>query len=176
MRSAKNYHLFVLALVIIIYLWLRFWNLSEACLFFDEIFSLHAARQSWGSMLWFVAQDLIHPPLFYILLKIWTGIGGDGLFWVRLFPLIFFRPGFGPVLSIEPGTKIKRLADRSSLSVFGCQRLFDQIRAGDPDVQRGVLLRTFFRFGPDAAPLLSRLGRLCRFCRVVAQPGRVLTK
>ena len=106
MRSAKNYHLFVLALVIIIYLWLRFWNLTEACLFFDEIFSLHAAGQSCGSMLWFVAQDLIHPPLFYILLKIWTGIGGDGLFWVRLFPLIFSVLGLAPFYLLSRELKL----------------------------------------------------------------------
>jgi uncharacterized membrane protein len=89
MKLVKNYQLFFIVLMTVAYVLIRFWNLTDSCLFFDEIFSLHAAGQSWGEMFWFVAQDLIHPPLFYILLKVWIMIGGDGLLWVRLFPLIF---------------------------------------------------------------------------------------
>ncbi len=89
MKYAKNYQFLILILIIFCYLGVRFWNLTDVCLFFDEIFSLHAAKLSWGNLFWFVAQDLIHPPLFYILLKIWILIGGESLFWVRLFPLIF---------------------------------------------------------------------------------------
>lgn len=35
-----------------------------------------------------MAADIIHPPLFYVLLKVWIGIGGESLLWLRLFPLI----------------------------------------------------------------------------------------
>lgn len=74
------------ALVISLYVLFRLWNLTASCLWFDEIFSVHAAQHSWNELLSFVAQDLIHPPLFYILLKIWIGIGGESLLWLRLFP------------------------------------------------------------------------------------------
>ncbi len=37
----------------------------------------------------FVARDLIHPPLFYVLLKLWIAVGGESLFWLRLFPVVF---------------------------------------------------------------------------------------
>lgn len=72
-----------------VYVALRFWRMTESCLWFDEIFSVHAAEQVWGSLLSFVALDLIHPPLFYVLLKLWTTAGGEGLFWLRLFPVVF---------------------------------------------------------------------------------------
>lgn len=78
----------------------RFWNLTASCLWFDEIFSVHAATQSWDSILSFVALDLIHLPLFYVLLKLWIGVGGEGLFWLRLFPVIFSVASLFPLLSL----------------------------------------------------------------------------
>lgn len=79
----------LLSALAVVYILLRFWHLTDSCLWFDEIFGVHAATLGWGEMLWFVAQDLIHPPLFYILLKIWTAVGGESVFWLRLFPVIF---------------------------------------------------------------------------------------
>ena len=70
------------------YVAIRFRNLTDPCLWFDEIFSVHAATQPWDSFLSFVALDLIHPPLFYILLKFWIGLGGESLYWLRLFPVV----------------------------------------------------------------------------------------
>ena len=52
-----------------LYAVLRLWHLTDSCLWFDEIFSVHAARHDWLGMIGFVAADLIHPPLFYLLLK-----------------------------------------------------------------------------------------------------------
>jgi 4-amino-4-deoxy-L-arabinose transferase-like glycosyltransferase len=66
----------------------RLWRLTASCLWFDEIFSRHAARYGWGRLMEFVAADLIHPPLFYALLKVWIGIGGESLLWLRLFPAL----------------------------------------------------------------------------------------
>src|SRR5947209_7017846 len=71
-----------------LYVAARLWRLTASCLWFDEIFSLHAARHTWGGMWRFAAADLIHPPLFYALLKIWMAAGGDSLLWLRLFPAL----------------------------------------------------------------------------------------
>ena len=79
----------VIAVVCVIYVLLRLWNLTDSCLWFDEIFGVHAAELSWGNLVWFVAQDLIHPPLFYASLKIWIAVGGTSLFWLRFFPVLF---------------------------------------------------------------------------------------
>ena len=82
--------------LVLVYVALRLWRLTDSCLWFDEIFSVHAAGHDWTGMLRFVAQDLVHPPLFYAVLKVWIGLGGDGLFWLRLLPVLF------SVLAIVP--------------------------------------------------------------------------
>ena len=54
----------MLAAISVGYVLVRFWGTTTSCLWFDEIFGIHASEHSWGDMLWFVALDLIHPPLF----------------------------------------------------------------------------------------------------------------
>jgi hypothetical protein len=72
-----------------LFIFLRFWRLTDSCLWFDEVFTVHAAEQPWSNFLQFIALDLIHPPLFYAILKIWISVGGDGLFWLRVLPVLF---------------------------------------------------------------------------------------
>ena len=86
----------IFGLISVVYISLRLWNLTASCLWFDEIFSIHAATLPWKNLFWFVAQDLIHPPFFYVLLKIWISVGGESLFWLRFFPVLF------SILSIIP--------------------------------------------------------------------------
>jgi hypothetical protein len=76
------------ALAVAIYAAARLWRLTSTCLWFDELYSLHAARHGWGAMLRFTAADLVHPPLFYALLKVWAGAGGESLLWLRLLPAL----------------------------------------------------------------------------------------
>ncbi|MEO8042923.1 MAG: glycosyltransferase family 39 protein, partial [Acidobacteriota bacterium] len=80
----------IIALVLcLVYVAVRLWHLTDSCLWFDEIFSVHAAEHTWESLFTFIAQDLIHPPLFYATLKLWIGIGGESLLWLRLLPVLF---------------------------------------------------------------------------------------
>lgn len=90
------------------YVAIRLWRLTDPCLWFDEIFSVHAAGQSWDSILWFVSLDLIHPPLFYVLLKLWVGIGGESLHWLRLFPVLFSVIAIFPFISLCRELKLAR--------------------------------------------------------------------
>jgi hypothetical protein len=76
------------ALLVCLYVATRLWQLTAACLWFDEIFSLHAARHEWGPLLAFAAADVVHPPLFYLLLKGWVKLGGESLVWLRLLPAL----------------------------------------------------------------------------------------
>ncbi len=85
----------------------RFWRLHDSCLWFDEIFSIHAASQPWTAILGFVSQDLIHPPLFYILLKFWISAGGEGLVWVRLFPFLFSAAALVPFYCLARDLKLR---------------------------------------------------------------------
>jgi hypothetical protein len=85
---ASRSSLLLFASVVSLFAAVRLWRLTASCLWFDEIFSVHAARHPWQDMMHFVAADIIHPPLFYALLKMWIGIGGESLLWLRLFPAL----------------------------------------------------------------------------------------
>jgi uncharacterized membrane protein len=89
MKFTDRQWLIIILLICLFYIFLRFWKLTDTCLWFDEIFSIHAAEHDWTSLYWFVAQDLIHPPLFYVLLKAWISLGGESLFWLRFLPVLF---------------------------------------------------------------------------------------
>lgn len=108
MKYVRQFQLAAFLVVIGIYVGARIWRLTDSCLWFDEIFSVHAAEHSSNSILSFVALDLIHPPLFYVLLKLWIAIGGEGLFWLRLFPVIFSVLAIFPFVSVCRELKIGR--------------------------------------------------------------------
>ena len=42
----------------------------------------HLARLGWRDLVNFVASDVVHPPLFYAVLKLWIGVGGESLLWL----------------------------------------------------------------------------------------------
>jgi mannosyltransferase len=102
----------------LVYISVRVWRLTDSCLWFDEIFSVHAAEHSWNSLFWFVAQDLIHPPLSYALLKIWIGIGGESLLWLRLFPVLFSALALFPFIHLCRELKLKSSATLLALGLL----------------------------------------------------------
>jgi hypothetical protein len=77
----------LIGFIVLVYIAVRLWRLTDSCLWFDEIFSIHAAEHDWPALITFVSKDLIHPPLFYLLLKLWISVGGEGLLWLRLLPV-----------------------------------------------------------------------------------------
>jgi uncharacterized membrane protein len=87
-KATRNFWL-AAAAIAALYVFARWWRLAEPCLGFDEIFGAHAASMDWSAMFRFLALDLIHPPLFYALLKIWRSIGGESHTWLRLFPFLW---------------------------------------------------------------------------------------
>lgn len=77
----------------------RLWRLDGSCLWFDEVFSVHAARHGWRALLDFIALDLIHPPLFYLLLKSWIAlVGNEATWWLRLFSVLTATAAVVPVM------------------------------------------------------------------------------
>lgn len=105
--SRKRLSTIVILAIIAAYILLRLWRLSDSCLWFDEIFSVHAAEQPWGELFRFVALDLIHPPLFYVRLKLWVQVVGDGVFWLRLLPVIISCLAIAPFLLLCRELKLK---------------------------------------------------------------------
>jgi uncharacterized membrane protein len=51
------------------------------------VFSVRAAQLTWPELFGLIASDAVHPPLFYVLLKLWLG-GGATLLWLKILPLI----------------------------------------------------------------------------------------
>jgi hypothetical protein len=113
--SDRNAKIF-LSLAIVLFIAARLWHLTASCLWFDEIFSVHAAEHSWRTILPFTAADLVHPPLFYILLKMWIGIGGESLLWLRLFPAIVSIAAIAPILLLA--CELKLSAAEKTLAMF----------------------------------------------------------
>jgi uncharacterized membrane protein len=66
----------------------------------------------------FVALDLIHPPLFYVLLKLWIAIGGESVFWLRLLPVLFATLALFPFVSLCRELKIGRWTTALALFLF----------------------------------------------------------
>src|ERR1043165_6256106 len=101
-EPAARTQLVLTALLVALYAAARLRGLTATCLWFDEIFSVHAARHTWGRLWSFAAADLIHPPLFYALLKLWASSGGDSLLWLRLFPALT------SLLALAPSSRLAR--------------------------------------------------------------------
>lgn len=86
----------------------------------DEIFSLRLLGYSWGEMFHLIITEDGHPPLFYILLRLWmSATDYTNIFWARLFPMmwIFALALLGPF-------PIKRLFDAKTGFYFSVMALF----------------------------------------------------
>jgi len=105
----------LLASIVALYAAARLWRLTGSCLWFDEVFGVHAARHAWGGLWRFVAADLIHPPLFYALLKLWVAAGGESLLWLRLFPFVASVACVAPFLLLARELRLEGGAARLAL-------------------------------------------------------------
>ena len=103
------------ALLVTLYAAARLRGLTAACLWFDEIFSAHAARHAWGGLWSFAAADLIHPPLFYALLKLWAAAGGESLLWLRLFPALTSLLALVPFFLLAGELRLTRAETNAAL-------------------------------------------------------------
>ena len=91
---------------------LRVWHLGRYSLWYDEVFSVMAARSSWIEMFRQILIDRVHPPVFYISLKVWLAVFGDSVVRVRLFSVFFSAFTFVPVWNC-----LKRMRSSSSVSL-----------------------------------------------------------
>ncbi len=73
-----------LAGIIIIGAILRFYNLASMALWHDEAFSALLIRYPFWEMIDRIALD-VHPPLYYLILRLWDFALGDSLFSLRFF-------------------------------------------------------------------------------------------
>ncbi len=104
----------IIASLLLLFIAARLWWLTRFGLYGDEIFSLRLAAASWSDLFANVIRDAVHPPLFYVLLKVWIDVGGESIYWVKLFPVCASIASLAPFyllcreLKLEP--KVSRLA------------------------------------------------------------------
>ena len=64
-------------------------SLTDRSLWFDEAFSWQLTRFGWSEMFQRAGQD-VHPPAYYVALKLWTAAFGDSVTAMRLMSLAWF--------------------------------------------------------------------------------------
>jgi uncharacterized membrane protein len=75
--------------VLTIFVALRIWHIATYSLGGGEAFAMIGVKQDWSAMFSYIVADIVHPPLFYVVLKLWMLIGGESLLWLKLFAVLF---------------------------------------------------------------------------------------
>lgn len=79
--------LFHLSLVLILGLLLRLREFSSTSFWFDEAFTGVTIKLPWTEMFEVVSADRVHPPLYYVLVRLWSNIFGFTQSGIRAFSL-----------------------------------------------------------------------------------------
>ena len=109
-NDTKSYKIFLLLSFLLgfgLTVTFRLFNLTKYGLWQDEVFSLRVAKLDWNSLFQTVIRDAVHPPLFYILLKLWIAAGGESLLWLKTFPFIFAVGSIGALYLLCRNLTIK---------------------------------------------------------------------
>jgi mannosyltransferase len=111
---------FVLMLVVVVYVGARLWNITSYSLWGGESYGLAIVRQSWRAMIHHAVTDVAHPPLFYSLLKTWIAVGGEGLPWLKLLPVLFAIATIVPFVLLCRELRLSRGATSLALLLAAC--------------------------------------------------------
>lgn len=84
-----------LFLITLVGLAIRLYNLTAISLWHDEAFSALLVKYSWGEMMYRIGLD-VHPPMYYIFLRIWSDVFGHSLFALRGMSVFF---GVGTIVA-----------------------------------------------------------------------------
>lgn len=96
--ATRTFALLQFGAVTALYVMLRLHNLTSYSLSAGEVFIMNGVRQGWRDMIGYIVADVVHPPLFYILVKIWVVFGGDSILWLKLLPVLIATATLAPVL------------------------------------------------------------------------------
>ena len=82
---------FWLAAILVLGIVLRFYHNTDISLWHDEAFSALLIKYPWGEMMHRIGLD-VHPPMYYIFLRLWHYLFGDSLLALRSYT-VFFSAG-----------------------------------------------------------------------------------
>lgn len=78
----------IIFLIILLSVVLRIYGIEDKNLWFDEVYSWKISQNNVTGIISATAGD-IHPPLYYIVLKLWTNIFSDNIASMRLLSCLF---------------------------------------------------------------------------------------
>jgi len=104
-------------LIVIFAAILRIYNIEQKNLWFDEVFSWKISQGSIKEIVSETSGD-IHPPLFYIALKLWTVLFTDGVFSMRMLSVLL------SLLSIYFIYKLSHLCLKNDVQIIAVLLLF----------------------------------------------------
>ena len=84
----KHFEKFSLLAIVAGFLALSLSTLSKASIWFDEAFSAYIIRFNFGEIWHYTSVD-VHPPMYYFVLKLWSGIFGTSDFVLRSLSVFF---------------------------------------------------------------------------------------
>ena len=102
-----------------IFVSLRIYHITAYSLWGGEAFTMIGSRQDWRGMFSYIIDDIVHPPLIYILLKLWLAIGGESVLWLKLLPAIFGIAIIVPFFLLSRELNLKPLETSLALLIMG---------------------------------------------------------
>jgi len=93
LKSRKKWYVVLVFLVFSFSLATKLKGLGEFSFDYDEIYSIRMAEGSYGDLLTAQRYDPGNPPLYFIMLKGWLSLLGEGEFQARLLSVVFYMIG-----------------------------------------------------------------------------------
>ncbi len=104
-------------LIILVGTILRFYHNLDISIWHDEAFSALLIKYSWGEMMARIGLD-VHPPMYYIFLRFWSYLFGDGVLALRGFSIFFGVAGIWAAwLFVRAAFKNEKAANWAALLI-----------------------------------------------------------
>ena len=84
----------------VVYSALRVWSVWTPRLWGDEVFNYSLSQGSWISLIKRAGLDMAHPPLFYIVLKLWISLVGSSMAGLRVLTVALSIAALVPFLML----------------------------------------------------------------------------
>ena len=99
-RSWNWQTIVTLATGLVLYIGLRIWSLWTPRLWGDEVFTFSLSQGTWIALIKRAGLDMVHPPLFYFLLKLWIYVAGSSMSGLRILTVTFSIAALVPLVAL----------------------------------------------------------------------------
>jgi hypothetical protein len=127
-----------LGAIVLAALLLRFFAARQKILWFDEFLSGNLIRHPWGGLLAAVRVEA-HPPLYYILLKLWCGLFGDGPLGMKLLSIVA-----GTAAVVVLADTVRRVRGESAALAAAALVAFSTVQLDQASEAKGYAVLAFF--------------------------------